>query len=499
MEFDYVVVGAGAAGCVVASRLAADRRRTVLLAEAGGRPRSPFISIPKGFYYTLRGDRYLYRYPAGDGEVWLRGKVLGGSAAINGMMWIRGAPADWDGLGLPGWGWADIGPAYEAIERELGIGTPPSSALTDAILGSAASYGWSVTDDFNAQDTERIGLTPSSIAAGKRVTSYSALIRSAEKRSNLTVADRTRVASLIVDGLRVRGVRVAGGGEIRARKEVIVCAGAIETPLLLERSGIGRPDIVRRAGADLVAESPQVGERLIEQRGLSLQVRLDQGPGVTVARQAAEAVRYLATRRGFMATGGYDLVCQFKSRPEIDRPDVQGLFAPLALDTDSEVMKPARHPGILFMGYPIRPETSSSVHASGPDPGDPPVIDAHYLETANDRDAAAPVLDIARAVLRQGPVADRVVVEEFPGPSVGTPEKAVEYSRRYGSGIYHAVGSAAMGAGDTDVTDPRLRVGGVTGLRIADASALPVQVSGNTAAPAMAVGWRAADFIIEES
>jgi len=497
MEFDYVVVGAGAAGCVVASRLAADPRRTVLLAEAGGRPRSPFISIPKGFYYTLRGDRYLYRYPAGAGEVWLRGKVLGGSAAVNGMMWIRGAPADWDGLNLPGWGWADIGPAYQAIEREIGVSTPPATEITGAVLSSAASYGWAVTADFNSRDTERIGLTPSSIASGKRVTSYSTMIRSAEKRPNLAVAARTRVASLVFDGRRVRGVRV-GGGEIRARKEVIVCAGAIETPLLLERSGIGHPDTVRRAGAVPVAESPNVGERLIEQRGLSLQVRLDRGPGITPARQAGAAVRYAATRRGLLATGGYDLVCQFKSRPDIGRPDVQGLFAPLALDTSSEVMKPARHPGILFMGYPIRPETASSVHSSGPDPGDPPVIDARYLETASDRDSAAPVLDIARVVLWQGPLADRVLVEEFPGPSVGTPEKAVEYSRDYGSGIYHAVGSAAMGPDGADVTDPRLRVRGVTGLRVADASVLPSQVSGNTAAPAMAVGWRAADFILEE-
>lgn len=505
MEFDYVVVGAGAAGCVVASRLAADPRRTVLLAEAGGRPRSPLISIPKGFYYTLRGDRYLQRYsvrnhgPAGDGEVWLRGKVLGGSAAVNGMMWIRGAPADWDGLGLPGWAWADIRPAFDALERELGISAPPLTGATKAILSSAESYGWPVTGDFNSHDTERIGLTPSSIAAGKRVTSYSAMIRSAGKRSNLAVAARTRVATLIVDGVRVRGVKTDGGDQIRAREEVIVCAGAIETPLLLERSGIGRPDIVRAAGAALVAESPNVGERLIEQRGLSLQVRLDKGAFITPARQAAAVLRYAVTRRGFLATGGYDLVCQFKSRPEIGRPDVQGLFAPLALDTDSEVMKPARHPGILFMGYPIRPETTSSVHSSGPGPDDPPVIDAHYLETENDRNSAAPVLEIARAVLRQGPVAERVVVEEFPGPGVATPEQAVEYSRQYGSGIYHAVGSAAMGAGDADVTDARLRVRGVRGLRVADASVLPGQVSGNTAAPAMAVGWRAADFIAEEN
>lgn len=525
MEFDYVVVGAGAAGCVVASRLAADPRRTVLLAEAGGRPRSPLISVPKGFYYTLRGDRYVQRYPVSGetaGEVWLRGRVLGGSAAVNGMMWIRGAPADWDGLaarGNPGWGWSDLSSVYSELETRLGVSTPPPTGIIRAILGSAESYGWSVADDFNARDTERIGLTPSSIASGRRVTSYSALIRPAGRRPNLTVAPGTRAASLLFDGspahgsqrnssqrhgsrargIRARGIRAADGTEIRARREVIVCAGAIETPLLLERSGIGRPDIVRALGADLAAESPNVGERLIEQRGLGLQVKLKRGQGMTLARQAAAALVYLSTKHGLLSTGGYDLVCQFKSAPGLPRPDIQGLFAPFAVDTASEHLKAARHPGIMFMGYPVRPETASSVHVTGASPGDPPVIDARYLETEADRAAAAPVLDIARGVLGQGPVAELVAEEEFPGPAVATFEQAIEYSRRYGSGIYHAVGSAAMGPDPGDVTDARLRVRGVAGLRIADASVLPRQVSGNTAAPAMAVGWRAADFILEEN
>ena len=503
MEFDYVVVGAGAAGCVVASRLSADPRRTVLLAEFGGRARGLFISIPKGFYYTLRGRRYLYRYQTRDNEVWLRGKALGGSTAVNGMMWVRGAPADWDGLALPGWGWADMHPVFDAIERKLCISVPPAGEITEAILGSARSYGWPVVKDFNSLDTERIGLTPSSIANGQRTTAYSAFIRSDKNRSNLTLATRTRVARLLFDGRRVSGVRAVsantgGTTDIVARKEVIVCAGAIETPLLLERSGIGRPDIVRSLGVDLAAESPNVGDRLIEQRGLALQVRLKRGMRITMARQAAEALKYACTKGGLLSTGGYDLVCQFKSSPARARPDVQGLFAPLALDISSEHMKAAAHPGILFMGYPIRPSTTSSVHASGAEPGDPPVIDARYLETEDDRNSAAPVIEVARAVLGQGPVAEYGAAEEFPGPSVATPEQAVRYSLESGSGIYHAVGSAAMGPDDADVTDGRLRVRGVAGLRIADASVLPAQVSGNTAAPATAVGWRAADFVVEE-
>jgi choline dehydrogenase len=533
VEFDYIVVGAGAAGCVVAGRLAAAARRpSVLLIEYGGRPVNPLLHVPKGFYYTLRGDRYVYRYVTspvtrgGRPEVWLRGRVLGGSAAVNGMMWMRGAPADWDGLaarGNPGWSWADVLPAYRAIEDHslgasetrgaagpLGISvTETSDEVTGAILASAVRYGWRYVKDVNAEDTERIGFTPSTIKAGRRTTSYNAFVRPALARheSRLTVVSRTRAVRLTFDGRRVAGVTVtdAKGAvtEMRARREVVLCAGAVETPLLLERSGIGRPEQFRKHGIDLVAESPNVGERLIEQRGVALQVVL-KGASATTKRlstgagQIAEALRWLATGGGMLSTGGYDLVCQFKSEPAVKRPDLQGLFVPMALDTASKDMKLARHPGILFMAYPIRPETASSVHISGSAPQDPPVIDARFLEADGDRNTVGPVLEIARAVLAQAPVKGLIESEECPGPSVATREDTIDYARRTGTGIYHAVGSAAMGPDGDDVTDPQLRVRGVDGLRIADASVLPVQVAGNTAAPAMLVGYRAADLILSD-
>lgn len=529
MEFDYIVVGAGAAGCVLAGRLAAARPGRVLLVEYGGRPASPLLRVPKGFYYTLRGSRYLYRYatspvgPGGAPEVWLRGRVLGGSAAVNGMMWLRGAPADWDGLaarGNPGWSWADVLPAYRAIEDHslgaspargaggpLGISvTDPGDPVTSAILASAAAYGWRRVDDVNAEDTERIGFTPSTIARGRRTTSYDAFVRPALPR--LAVAARTRAVALTFSGRAVTGVTVADPGgrarEVRARREVIVCAGSIETPLLLERSGIGHPGLLREHGIAVRAESPRVGERLIEQRGAALQVATSAPSEVTrtlgsPAGQAREALRWLATGRGLLATGGYDLVCQFKSSPAAARPDVQGLFVPMALDTTGKDLRLARHPGIFFMAYPIRPETTSSVHVSGASPDAPPVIDARFLETERDRDAVAPVLEVARGVLAQLPVAALVTGEEFPGRAVSTRQDTVGYSLATGTGLYHGVGSAAMGPADDDVVDAALRVRGVTGLRVADASVLPVQVSGNTAAPAMLVGYRAADLILAGS
>jgi choline dehydrogenase len=543
VEFDYIIVGAGAAGCVVAGRLAAaGRRPSVLLIEYGGRPVNPLLHVPKGFYYTLRGDRYLYRYVTSPvtresgPEVWLRGRVLGGSAAVNGMIWTRGAPADWDGLaarGNPGWSWADALPAYLAIEdhslggsEARGAGGPLGISVTDtkdevsaAILQSAVRYGWPHVKDVNAEDTERIGFTPSTIRAGRRTTSYDAFVRPVLARQavgrarnhraagGLTVITRTRADRLTFDGRRVTGVKTidAKGAvtEVTARREVILCAGAVETPLLLERSGIGDPALLRKHGIDPVAESPNVGERLIEQRGVAIQVTLKHASAATrrlgtPAGRAREALEWLATGKGLLSTGGYDLVCQFKSSATAARPDVQGLFVPMALDTASKDMRLARHPGVLFMAYPIRPETTSSVHVSGGAPQDPPVIRARFLETDSDKDTVAPVLEIARAVLAQEPVSALIRAEEFPGPSVASRQDTIEYSRRTGTGIYHAVGSAAMGPGDDDVVDPRLRVRGVEGLRIADASVLPVQVSGNTAAPAMLVGYRAADLVLAD-
>jgi choline dehydrogenase-like flavoprotein len=501
----------------------------VLLIEYGGADDNPLLHVPKGFYYTLRGTRYLYRYPTrpvGPGqqpEAWLRGRVLGGSAAVNGMMWVRGAPADWDALaarGNPGWGWADIGPAYQALESALGVSvTAAEDQVTQAILGSATAFGWEHVADFNAADGDRIGFTPSTIRDGRRTTSYRAFIRPGRRstrstrgaRGNLTVATRTRAGYLLFGagrGGRVTGVRVRHRGttaDITARREVIICAGTVETPLLLERSGIGRPEVLGAIGASLRVESPQVGEGVIEQRGVALQVRLTADAGGlprgararTLPGQAREALTYLRDRTGFLATAGYDLACQFRSSPHLPRPDIHALFAPLAIDTGHAELRLARHPGILFLGYQMRPETSGAVHCGGGSPEDLPVIDARFLETAADQAATGPVLGIARAVLGSGPAAGLAGEEEFPGPSVATPEQVIQYALDTGSGIYHAVGSAAMGPGRDSVVDAALRVRGVAGLRVADASVLPAQVSGNTAAPAMVIGWRAADLIRE--
>ena len=382
MEADYVIVGAGAAGCVLAARLSEDPTISVLLLESGGRGRHLLLRIPKAFYLTMQHPEYAYFYPTGSvspggpDEVWLRGKGLGGSTAVNGMMYIRGWAADYDRLaaaGDPGWGWAGMLPVFRAMEdHELGasllrgVGGPLHVSVTAvadpvvaAMLRSATAAGLADVDDFNASDAERIGRTPVTIHRGVRISAATAFLRPARRRRNLTVLDRTHVGHVTLEGGRAVGVVARRGGErlaVRARREVILAAGSIESPQLLERSGIGDPVVLTRAGVEPRVESPHVGERLLEHRGMTVQARLRPGLGLnrrlnTLPRQLCAGAGYVLTRRGPVATGPYDLVGQLRSAPGEPRPDVQILLTPMSLDlgTDPATARQARRdddPGV---------------------------------------------------------------------------------------------------------------------------------------------------------
>jgi choline dehydrogenase len=530
-RFDYVIVGAGPAGCVLANRLSADPRVEVLLVEAGDWDSNPLIAMPRGFGELLGDPATAWHYPtrpfgpSQEVEYWVRGKTLGGSSSVNGMVYSRGNRADYDALerlGNPGWGWDEMLPVFKEIEDNAlgasavrGAGGPlhvstvdGTDPLLEDVIAAGTELGWRRMQDLNETDEERVGYAMATIRDGRRVSAADAFLHPVMDRPNLTVALNTVVEQVVLDvldGRRAVGVR-GRDAEFLATREVILAAGAIATPKILQLSGIGPAEKLRSAGVDVVVDSPNVGARLREHRVFMLQFRLAEDLGynkllATEAGQQAAALQYQTTRRGPLAAPPCDIDAFFKTRPELDRPDAQiqiAAYSILPLEPGAP-LQIEREPGMLCIGFILRPDSEGSIHLTSAHPDAPPDIDTNYFATEHDRTTAVDVFRAMRRLFATEPLAKRTERETVPGHGVQADEEIIDAGLTMGTPGYHAIGTCAMGPNDDDVVDARLRVRGVTNLRVVDASVLPIMISGNLNGPVSALAWRAADFIVDSA
>ena len=534
--FDYIVVGAGSAGCVLADRLTASGRHRVLLLEAGGSDRRFWVQVPIGYGKCFFEPRvnWMYRTEpevalAGRSGYWPRGKLLGGSGAINAMVFVRGQPADfdeWEALGNRGWGWRDVLPYFRKLEDSprgdtavRGAGGPVAIAdisadahpLCEAFLRAGVEAGVPRNADFNGESQEGVGYYEITVRDGRRVSTASAYLRPAMPRANLVVETRAHATAIGFEGTRATSVTYVQRGathSVRAAREILVCAGAINTPQLLQLSGVGPAGHLQSLGIPIVHDSPAVGRHLQDHlcidylyrsRVPSLNEQLRPWHGKLVA-----GLRYLATRRGPLALSVNQAGGFMRSRPGLDRPNMQLYFSPLSYTRAPKgkrpLMSPDPFPGFLLSAQPCRPTSRGHLELRSPDPFEAPRIAPNSLATDHD---LAELFEGARFLrtLAATPSLSAVIAEEMhPGPRVQTREQVVEDIRERCSSVFHPVSTCRMGPEPREtVVDHRLRVHGIKGLRIVDASVFPAVTSGNTNAPVIMLAERGADLVLEDA
>ena len=533
--WDYIIVGAGSAGCVLANRLSQNSDTRVLLLEAGPPDDSALIHMPLGVGKILQDSRYVWGYPVepepGNGnkpENWLRGKTLGGSSAVNGMLYMHADACDYDELasqGHTGWGWSEIARCFREIESHA-MGPGPArggsgplkihnaashpawrNPVCDAVLAAGGELGLPVKDDINEGSQEGIAYVARNIAGGRRQSAAIAFLHPVRHRPNLTVFTGVEVDRLLWEGRRVIGVHGREGPvarEWRARREVIVSAGALASPKLLQLSGIGPAALLRQHGIEVKADLPGVGRNLREHRLLAIQFRLKSGPSRNNAfsgwRLLSNAARYLLFKSGVLASSTHDVAAFVRTRPGLDRPDAQLVMAPFSMDPSVPNMAAfEKQPGMMIFGYPLRPTSEGSLEIRSANASDAPLIRANHLSTEHDRQVSAGLVRYVRRLVAQPALAHLVGEETLPGLAVRTDEEIVDAFAGQGQAGYHVTGTCRMGRDAQAVVDSRLRVHGVEGLRVIDLSVLPAMLSGNTNGPVMAVAWRASEMVLDDA